>query len=290
MGLWAAIGGRHEAREDCGISHFIEHLLFKGTERRNTKQITEDVEGLGGYVNAFTTEDHTCYYAKAGVAHLGMVCDVLTDMYMNSKLLPVEIERERDVIREEILSYRDQPAQHASELLTETMWPQHPLGRPLTGTLETIAKFQRPQLKEFIDQHYNGRTTIFSVAGPVVHEQVVALVEPVLSRLPAAGSLASPGRECRTVRPSCALHAGYRADAPRHGVPRLRPNGRASLRAQAALRDAGGEYEFAALPEAAGTPRVLLFRADEHGDPGGYRRNPDLARAWTLQNCRSRCG
>ena len=185
VGLWAAIGGRHEARADCGISHFIEHLLFKGTERRNTKQITEDIEGLGGYVNAFTTEDHTCYYAKAGVAHLGVVCDVLLDMYMKSTLLPVEIERERDVIREEILSYRDQPAQHASELLTETMWPQHPLGRPLTGTLETIAGFQRPQLAEFIQQHYNGRTTIFTVAGPVVHEQVVALVEPMLSQLPA---------------------------------------------------------------------------------------------------------
>lgn len=185
VGLWAAIGGRHEAREDCGISHFIEHLLFKGTERRNTKQITEDIEGLGGYVNAFTTEDHTCYYAKAGVAHLEMVCDVLTDMYMHSKLLPAEIERERDVIREEILSYRDQPAQHAAELLTETMWPQHPLGRPLTGTLETIGRFQRPQLQEFIQQHYNGRTTIFSVAGPVVHEHVVALVAPILSRLPA---------------------------------------------------------------------------------------------------------
>src|SRR6476620_10411867 len=76
FGLWAAIGGRHESKAECGISHFIEHLLFKGTKRRNTKQITESVEGIGGYINAYTTEDHTLYYAKAGVQHLGELCDV----------------------------------------------------------------------------------------------------------------------------------------------------------------------------------------------------------------------
>ena len=192
-GLWAAVGGRHESREECGISHFIEHLLFKGTEKRTTKQITEAVEGIGGYINAYTTEDHTLYYAKAGVQHIAEVCDVLADMYMNSQFAPVEIERERDVIREEILSYRDQPAQHASELLTETMWPEHPLGRPLTGSVETIASFQRPQLMDFLRRNYNGRTTIVTVAGPVVHEQVVEIMRERLGKL-------APGRKPRFSR------------------------------------------------------------------------------------------
>jgi len=141
LGFWVGVGGRHESLKECGLSHFIEHLLFKGTKRRNAKQLTEDVEGLGGYINAFTTEDHTCYYARAGAQHLPEVCDVLCDMFVNSQFAPAEIEREREVIREEILSYRDQPEQHASDLLTETMWPRHPLGRPLTGTVRAWRAF-----------------------------------------------------------------------------------------------------------------------------------------------------
>src|SRR6266853_1789550 len=151
---------------------------------RSVKRITEAVEGLGGYLNAFTTEDHTCYYAKAAAPHLPDLCDVLCDMYLESVFAPAEIEREREVIREEIMMYRDHPAQHAQELLTETMWPQHPLGRPLTGTVETIARFRRSELLEFRGQHYTGATTIVTVAGPVYHERVVELLAPALSRLP----------------------------------------------------------------------------------------------------------
>lgn len=182
-GFWVAVGGRHEKREQCGISHFIEHLLFKGTARRTARQLTQAVEGVGGYINAFTTEDHTCYYAKAGVQHLPVLLDVLSDMFSCSLFAPNEIKREREVIREEILSYRDQPCQHASELLTETMWPQHPLGRPLTGTVETIAGMKRPQFKEFLDENYNGRTLVVSVAGPVEHHDVVEMLRPALSGL-----------------------------------------------------------------------------------------------------------
>src|SRR6478752_3883709 len=108
-GIWVGVGGRHETLAECGMSHFIEHLLFKGTARRSARKITESVEGLGGYLNAFTTEDHTCYYAKAGATHLPELCDVLGDMYLESQFSPTEIEREREVIREEILMYRDHP-------------------------------------------------------------------------------------------------------------------------------------------------------------------------------------
>ena len=185
VGFWVGIGGRHERREECGMSHFIEHLLFKGTKRRTARKITEDVEGIGGYINAFTTEDHTCYYARAAAQHLPEICDVLTDMFLCSQFAPSEIERERDVIREEILSYRDHPEQHASDLLTETMWPEHPLGRPLTGDVETLATFHRPRLLRFLRSNYNGRTTIITAAGPVCHERLVKMLEPSLRRIPA---------------------------------------------------------------------------------------------------------
>jgi len=184
VGFWAGIGGRHETAQHSGISHFIEHLLFKGTKRRSAKKITESVESLGGYLNAFTTEDHTCYYAKAASQHLPHLCDVLADMYLESRFEPAEIEREREVIREEILMYRDQPAQHAQELLTETMWPGHPLGRALTGTVESIARLKRDHLLGFQRRHYNGATTIITVAGPVDHDRVVGILKPMLASLP----------------------------------------------------------------------------------------------------------
>lgn len=183
VGFWAGVGGRFETAENNGISHFVEHLLFKGTRKRSARQITEAVEGVGGYLNAFTTEDHTCYYAKAGAPHLGTLCEVLGDMYLNSEFSPTEIEREREVIREEILMYKDHPAQHAQELLEETMWPGHPLGRPLTGTVESIAKLNRKQLLRFVRENYNARTTIITVAGRASHEEVLAAVQPIARKL-----------------------------------------------------------------------------------------------------------
>jgi predicted Zn-dependent peptidase len=185
VGFWAGVGGRHEPTAQNGISHFLEHLLFKGTKTRNAKQITEGIEGIGGYLNAFTTEDHTCYYAKAAVAHFGELCEVLADMYLRSQFPKSEIEREREVIREEILMYRDQPSQHAQELLTQTMWPAHPLGRPLTGTVETISALQRPDFLDYRRAHYNARNTILTVAGPLPHERVVAELTRHLRQLPA---------------------------------------------------------------------------------------------------------
>ena len=193
LGIWAGVGGRFETRKMSGVSHFIEHLIFKGTKKRTAKQITEEVEGLGGYLNAFTTEDHTCYYAKAAGQHFGTLCDVLADMYTASTFEKQEIEREREVIREEIMMYRDNPAQHAQELLSETMWPKHPLGQPLTGTVETISKFTRPILKEFMAENYNGHTTVVTAAGNIRHEELVEKMSGPMGRL-------ASGRAPRYVR------------------------------------------------------------------------------------------
>ncbi len=183
VGVWVAVGGRHEEAGECGISHFVEHMLFKGTKKRTARQITEAVEGIGGFINAFTTEDHTCYYAKAGARYLPLLGDVLLDMMLNSQFAPDEIEREREVIREEILMYRDQPAQHAEEVLTEVMWSRHPLGRPLTGSVETLATFDRRKLQNFVQKTYNASTVLITVAGNVTHGEALAALQDSASRL-----------------------------------------------------------------------------------------------------------
>ncbi|MEI6713850.1 MAG: pitrilysin family protein [Verrucomicrobiota bacterium] len=184
VGIWAAVGGRHEAAGECGLAHFLEHLLFKGTSKRSARELTTAVEGVGGYLNAFTTEDHTCYYAKAAAGHFGRLSDVLIEMYADSQFPENEVEREREVIGEEILSYKDVPSQWAEELLSSALWPRHPLGRPLTGTAETVARLGRPELKGFRDRYYTGANTIFTVAGPISHKEVLERVSGPLSRIP----------------------------------------------------------------------------------------------------------
>jgi predicted Zn-dependent peptidase len=184
VGIWVAVGGRHEPEEHCGISHFVEHLLFKGTKTRTAQRLTEEVEGVGGFINAYTTEDHTCFYAKAAAHYFDILADVVTDMFRNSVLADVEIERERDVIREEILMYRDQPAHFSQELLSSVMWPRHALGRPLTGSFESIARIRRRDLLHYIERNYNGCTTVIAVAGRCRHDEVVSRFESTMADLP----------------------------------------------------------------------------------------------------------
>ncbi|MBJ7392287.1 MAG: insulinase family protein [Chthoniobacterales bacterium] len=183
-GIWAAVGGRHERPSECGLAHFLEHLLFKGTSAHTARELTLAVEGVGGYINAFTTEDHTCYYAKADAAYFERLGEVLCEMYLDAQFPETELEREREVIREEILSLSDSPAQWAEDLLSSCLWPEHPLGNPLTGTLESVAQLKRSHLLAFRKRHYVGRNTIFTVAGPVLHEDVLAMVRGPLEKLP----------------------------------------------------------------------------------------------------------
>ena len=185
VGVWVGVGGRHEPERLCGISHFLEHLLFKGTKTRTARNLTEAIEGLGGFINAFTTEDHTCFYAKAAAQHLPVLAEILMDMFRNSLFAATEIERERDVIREEILMYRDQPAQFSQELLSEAIWPSHALGRPLTGSMESIARIQRSELLEYVSRNYNGNSTVVTVAGRCRHDDVVEIFRGGLEDLPA---------------------------------------------------------------------------------------------------------
>src|ERR1700753_368432 len=146
VGFWLAVGGRQEARRQNGIFHFLEHMMFKGTKKRTAREISEAVEGVGGYLNAFTAEEMTCYYARASATHLRSVVDVLTDMLLRATFPAVEIERERGVIQEEIRMYEDQPSQVAQDLATAMLWPGNALGRPLAGTEKNIQRMRRRDL------------------------------------------------------------------------------------------------------------------------------------------------
>jgi predicted Zn-dependent peptidase len=180
VGVWIGVGGRYEPARLSGASHFIEHLLFKGTPRRSAKQISQTVEGIGGYLNAFTSEETTCYYAKASHKHLDTLLDVLTDMYLHPRFAAADIDKERGVIKEELLMYRDQPDHYVHELLTETLWPEHPLGRALTGTAKTLDTMDRRALLDFKHRKYVAANTVVAVAGHCRHEDIVRRVGKML--------------------------------------------------------------------------------------------------------------
>jgi predicted Zn-dependent peptidase len=184
VGIWVGVGGRYEPARICGISHFIEHLLFKGTRRRTARQISQAVEGVGGYLNAFTGEETTCYYAKASHRHLDTLLDVLADMYLHPRFAVTDIHKERQVIKEELLMYRDQPDHHVHELLTETLWPRHPLGRSLTGTTESLDAINRAELLGYKRTRYLAANTVVAVAGRCEHGDIVRRATRALPGVP----------------------------------------------------------------------------------------------------------
>lgn len=192
FGIWAIVGGRNEPKRLSGISHFIEHLLFKGTPRRSARRISEEVEGVGGYLNAFTAEEQTCYYACSAAEYFPKVFPVLSDMYLNARFAPADIELERGVIAEEITMYRDEPGQHVLELLSGVLWPGHALGRPLTGSLETIAQFDRTSLLRYRERHYHASNTLVTAAGRIDHEALVERVGRTFGDLPDGSPSTTP--------------------------------------------------------------------------------------------------
>lgn len=173
LGLWVGIGSRYEPKPLNGVCHFIEHMLFKGTERRSARQISEEVEGIGGYMNAFTSEENTCFHARVHHEHFAAVLDVLMDMFLHSRFASRDVAKERDVIKEEIAMYRDQPAQHVQEVLNATTWRNHPLGRSITGTNRSLDALQRAQLQQFLAENYVATNTVLVVAGNIRHAQAV---------------------------------------------------------------------------------------------------------------------
>lgn len=184
LGLWVGVGGRYEPPELNGASHFIEHMLFKGTRRRSALEISQAIEGIGGYLNAFTGEEFTCFYSKARHDRFDELLDVLTDMFLNSRFAPADIDKERGVIKEELAMYLDQPQHRVQEILNEMLWPNHPLGRPLTGTEKTLDAMGRKELLVFLRTHYVTADIVIAAAGNLSHRQIVQAISRYIARFP----------------------------------------------------------------------------------------------------------
>lgn len=176
LGIWVGIGSRYEPAALNGACHFIEHMLFKGTRRRSAKEISQSVEGIGGYLNAFTSEEMTCFFSRARADRFEELLDVLVDMLWHSKFAPADVAKEREVIKEEVAMYHDQPQQHVQELLNATLWPDQPLGRPITGDANSLDDLTRGTLLDWLHRGYLPGNTIFVAAGNIRHGGVVKAV------------------------------------------------------------------------------------------------------------------
>ncbi|MBI5706311.1 MAG: insulinase family protein [Armatimonadetes bacterium] len=172
IGLWCQTGSRHEHDDEAGITHLIEHMLFKGTKTRTSKEIAEAIEGRGGHLNAFTDKENTCYYCRVLSDDVENGIDVLTDMMRNSLIEPEELEREKGVVLEEIKRGEDEPSDHVHDLHLQGRWGEHPLGKPVIGTPESVSSFKQANLNTYMDRRYRGGSILLSVAGNVDPESV----------------------------------------------------------------------------------------------------------------------
>ncbi len=179
LGVWIGIGGRHESARESGISHLIEHMVFKGTLTRGAKELKESIEGVGGAFNGFTSDEVTCYMVKVPAKYTDLGLDILSDMVMNPKFDEEDLAREKFVVCEEIKMYRDQPSDHVLEMLGGLMWPGNPLGRPLTGSMATVKRLKREDLVKFKEENYHPANIAVIAAGKVDGD---ALAKTVSSR------------------------------------------------------------------------------------------------------------
>lgn len=181
LGFWVGAGTRHETVEINGISHFLEHMMFKGTQKRTSRDIAEALDAVGGQLNAFTTKEFTCYYAKALDEHLDLSLDVLSDMFFNSLFSEKDIEKEKHVIEEEIKMYEDSPDELIHDLFIKSAWPKHSLGRPILGTIETIGSFDRTKITDYFNSHYIPSSIVVAVAGHIKHDEIVNKITKLFS-------------------------------------------------------------------------------------------------------------
>ncbi|MFC1643562.1 M16 family metallopeptidase [Chlamydiota bacterium] len=165
VGYWIGVGGRNEDSNSAGISHFLEHLLFKGTEKRNALEITHMIEGAGGSMNAFTSEECTCYFAKVLKNKLPVAIDIISDMFLNAVIREEDVQRERNIILEELHMGIDSPSHHVIDDLNNILWANHSLGRRLIGSKESINNIKASDLSQYKNDYYIPSKTVISIAG-----------------------------------------------------------------------------------------------------------------------------
>jgi predicted Zn-dependent peptidase len=198
VGLWVGVGSRDETEPLRGISHFIEHMLFKGTKRRDARQIADEIESRGGHLNAFTTKETTCFETRVLAEDVPLAMDILTDMMRHSLFDPEEMEREKRVVLEEIKMYEDTPEDHVHDLFEQILFPEHPLGKSIIGTDKTVSGLKRDDLTGYVGSRYCPDRMVVAAAGNLQHDALVKLAESTLGDL--KGS--SPVRQTSRPKPS----------------------------------------------------------------------------------------
>ena len=181
VGVWIFAGSRDEAPEESGISHFIEHMVFKGTDKRRMHHIAQRMEAVGGYLNAFTSKEYTCYYARALDEHLERSIDTVCDLVLSPNFPEKELEKEKDVVIEEMKMYEDNPEDLIFDKFEAVVYDDHELGRPIIGYPETVTAFSRDQLVEYIERNYAPNRIVLAVAGNASHDDVVRFARKAFS-------------------------------------------------------------------------------------------------------------
>ncbi len=204
VGIWVASGSRNERSEYNGVAHFIEHLLFKGTEQRSALEIAREIDSLGGVLNAFTGREFVCYYTKVLHRFLPKAVDLLSDLFLNSVFDPDEVEKERKVILQEIGLLEDTPDDFIHDLFTRNFWHGHPLGMPIIGTEKSVGGLSRDFIVNYRDNTYRSEDIIIAAAGRVDHEELLGLLNGLFDRVPTGkgtvpSSLPSPGKKMELV-------------------------------------------------------------------------------------------
>ncbi len=187
LGIWVKTGSRNETLESNGISHMIEHMLFKGTERFSAKDIADRFDGIGGHVNAFTAKEYTCYYAKVLDQHTETAIDLLSDMFFRSLFAVEELEKERNVILEEISMYEDTPDDAVHDLIFQAGFGNHSLGYPIIGSRENVQRFQSEDLKKYMNKWYRADDLVISIAGKI-DNKLLDLIEDYFGKVPLSGT------------------------------------------------------------------------------------------------------
>src|SRR5438128_7118298 len=185
IGIWIKTGSRDEDLQWNGISHFIEHMVFKGTKNRTAEDIARQIDSIGGNMDAFTAKECVCFNVKVLDEHLPIAVDVLSDMVLNPVFDAQDIVRERGVILEEIKMDEDNPDYLVHEIFTQNFWKDHPLGKPILGTKETVRRFEQPLLLDYYGRSFHSGNLIISAAGSLQHEAFVELVRRYFHHLPA---------------------------------------------------------------------------------------------------------
>jgi len=183
LGIWIKVGGRHETSANKGISHFLEHLLFKGTKKYSCRRLKESIEGIGGSLNGFTSEESTCYLVKVPANRINTGLSILSDMVINPTLPAQEIEKEKTVILEELKMYKDLPQSYVYELLDELLWPNQPLGAPIIGTEDSVKAIDRNQLVDFKQKHYTVSNIVVSACGNLRFAELERGINAIFSKL-----------------------------------------------------------------------------------------------------------